>query len=80
MKKYLITIILLILINPAYNQDKQHKWQRYSGKWSISDSKAVESNGWTLVWNFYELLDYNTILSLNPLTDFNSINITASVD
>jgi len=79
LKKYLSIIILLFFINPAYTQEAQHKWQRYSGKWNVSDSKASEINGWTLVWNFYELLDYNTIISLNPVTGYHSIDVTAEV-
>ncbi len=80
MKKFLSIIIFLVLINPAYNQEKHHKWQRFSGNWNISDSNASELNGWTLVWNYYELLDYNTIITLQPLINFNSIDVSAAIN
>ena len=80
MKKILISFILcFVLINPAINQEKHHKWQRYSGKWDISDSRATENNGWAVSWNYYEILNFNSISSLNPLSGFNSIIITSSI-
>lgn len=75
-----ILIISLFFIIPAVSQDNNSKWQRYSGKWNISDSKAQEMNGWAISWNYYELLEYNTILSINPINDFNSIIVKAEIN
>lgn len=74
-KLILIFIISLFFINPADSQDNNSKWQRYSGKWNISDSKAREINGWAVSWNYYEILDHNSIISVKPLTDFTSLSV-----
>ncbi|HNX25494.1 MAG TPA: hypothetical protein PKG60_15710 [Spirochaetota bacterium] len=81
MKKSILTTLLLILaiISPLTSQDVQHKWQRFSGNWSISNSKISESKGRVSPWNVYELINYNTIVSLTPFKNYSSINFLMNI-
>jgi len=75
-----IIILSLFFINPAVSQTNKSKWQRYSGKWNISDSKAHETNGWAVSWNYYEILDHNSVISLKPFNDFTSLGVNAEMN
>lgn len=80
MKNLLISILLLLSLHYAFAQETHHKWQRYSGKWFVSDSKAFESNGWAITWNLYELAEYNSILTLKPFYGYSSIDLKAEIN
>jgi len=63
-----------------HSQEKHSRWQRFSGNWTIANSKALETNGWSISWNYYELLEYNTILTIKPLTEITAINVNAEIN
>ena len=77
-KKYLVVSIILLVVMPLFSQEKYHKWQRISGQWEIKDSKVFETRGGTLDWNYYELLNFNTILSLKDFNNYTSIDYTVN--
>ncbi len=86
MKKIILLLIILIavIISPLVSQEAHHKWQRFTGNWSVNNSKIYESKGLISPWNVYELINYNTIVSLTPLKNYTSIeyfmNITERVE
>lgn len=86
MKKTIIIISVLIFTSliPVKSQEPGHKWQRVSGIWAINDSRAYETQGRAVVWNYYELLNFNSIISLKPYNNYTDIeiimNITERVD
>ena len=76
-KKYLVfSLIFLLSVIPLFSQEKNHNWQRMSGNWEVKDSIASETRGRASNWNYYELLDFNTILSLKDYRDYTSIEYT----
>jgi len=77
--KYLILFIIIFLCQNLFSQEKWHKWQRLSGKWQTVCSIAQEIKGSYIRWNYYEILDYNTILSINPFFDMSSANISTKI-
>lgn len=78
--KYKFTLFIIIISTIAFGQEKHHLWQRFSGKWIVSNSKASETNGWALSWKFYEIAEYNTILSLNPFNKYTFITLNAEIN
>lgn len=64
---------------PLFPQGKEHNWQRLGGKWFINESKASEVNASPIHWNYYYILNFNTILSLHNLTNYNAIEFTAEM-
>lgn len=47
---------------------------RLNGKWSVTNNSAIEEQAVVVPWNFYELLNYNSIISINPINNFSHIN------
>ncbi|MCL1865491.1 MAG: hypothetical protein FWF73_06750 [Spirochaetes bacterium] len=78
-KKYLVFSIIFLVAVPLFSQEKYHKWMRVAGKWEIKDSKAFETRGRGLDWNYYELLNFNTILTLKGFNNFTSIDYTVNL-
>lgn len=79
MKKSLITFFIIISCGVLHTQEMQHKWRLFSGKWVVSDSIATETNARAMFWDSYELLNYNTIISINPVENFTSLSVTAAI-
>jgi len=61
------------------SQESHHKWQRFSGKWVVENSRAMEVNGWASPWDYYELIEYNSIVSLQDFKDYSEISISANI-
>jgi len=40
------------------------KWIRMGGMWNIKDGRAVESRGAPVIWDYHELMNYNSLVSL----------------
>ena len=79
-KRYLILpVLILITAIPLLSQEAFHKWQRMSGIWDVKDSQAFETQGRAVNWNYYELLNLNTILTLKPFNGYSSIDIDMNV-
>jgi len=65
--------------NNVISQSIDHKWQRLGGKWEVKDSIGAETNGFISPWNYYYLLDLNTIFSLQDFSNYNAIEFTAEM-
>ena len=77
-KKYLVFSIILFVAIPLFSQEKHHKWQRLSGRWEVKDSIAFETRGVVAGWNYYELIKFNTILTLKDFNNYTSIDYTVN--
>jgi hypothetical protein len=53
---------------------EKYNWQRFSGKWEIQNSRLIESNATAAPWNYYELLNNNSIISIHPYNDYSTFN------
>jgi len=78
LKKIFLFFILTIWI-PLLSQESTHKWQRISGIWKVENSHAYETQARSVSWNYYELSNINSILSLKPFTDYTSIDLTMNI-
>jgi len=79
-KRYLILPVLsLIIAFPLFSQEAHHKWQRMAGIWEIKNSQAIETQGKAVDWNYYELLNLNSILSLKPFNNHTSIDLVMNI-
>jgi len=78
-KKYLIFSIILLVAIPLFSQEKYHKWQRTSGRWEVKNSIASETQGRAIGWNYYEVLNFNSLLSLKDFNNYTSIDYTVNV-
>ncbi len=72
-KSAFTTIILLFLCFPLFSQETHHKWVRLSGKWDFADSQVYETQAKAIDWKYYEILNFNSFLSLKPLNDYSII-------
>lgn len=68
-------MLLFYFIQFGNSQETQHKWDRFSGNWTFENSKAIENRGWGPDWNIYELINYNSIVTINSFENVSSINI-----
>ena len=78
-KNKLIAVIIFILAVSLVSAKENHKWQRFSGKWVVENSRVTETNGWTAPWNYYELINNNSIVSLEDFSGYSSIEFTMEI-
>lgn len=55
------------------------KWRRLSGKWKISESELSENRAWTSPWNYYELININSLVTEHPLDNYSKINFDLKI-
>jgi hypothetical protein len=71
--KSFVLVLLIFLAGiiqvPAENY---YKWQRFSGNWVITDSILEEKQVWASPWYFYELLNYNTLMSRKSIDTYST--------
>ena len=80
MKKLILFILLFSGLSYASESPTEKtKWQKLLGQWQIIDSQVVENRAWASPWEYYELLKYNTIITIKPLLNHNSIIINSSI-
>ena len=78
LKKF-FTLLFITISMALLSQESHHKWQKFSGKWIVDNSRAMEVNGWASPWDYYELLEYNSIISLRDFKDYSEISVTANI-
>lgn len=75
----LITLVSTLLFTQQYgiSQTPEHNWNTISGKWDArTDNKssyAIEAGSKTRNWGYSELINYNSLIMLQPLTGYSSI-------
>ncbi len=80
MKFFFIPVLIFFFIsNPLFSQNFSHNWKRMSGIWKVENSVAYETQGKAVVWDYYELLNLNSVLSLNSYKSYDSINLIVNV-
>ncbi|MCL2026121.1 MAG: hypothetical protein FWG92_04870 [Leptospirales bacterium] len=62
---------------PVSPERADAKWTRMGGTWNIKDGRAIESRGIPVIWDFHELVNYNSLASLpeknvSPFTEMSS--------
>jgi len=50
-----------------------------SGIWEVKNSNAYETQGKAVYWNYYELLNLNSILSLKPFSNYSSLDLVMNI-
>jgi len=79
-KRYLVLpVLILSMVIPLFSQEVHHKWQRMAGIWEVKNSHAFETQGKAIDWNYYELLNLNSILSLKPFSNYTSIDLVMNI-
>jgi len=79
MKKLYLIIFSFLSISYLYPQASEHKWQRISGSWNVENSIAKENKGGSTRWYYYDILDHNSIITLQPFQNYSSISVDASI-
>ena len=83
LKFFLIPFLLFLLLSLSPSPKKKKgkvsspinkisQWQRLSGHWEIKNNLLQEQQGWVSPWNYYLLLDYNTVISQKKIENFTS--------
>lgn len=62
-----------------FSKDNNYQWNRLSGKWNVINGSAIQSQPKALQWNYYEILNYNTINTISNFDSFNSIIIQSTI-
>lgn len=78
-KNYLLILPLILLSASLFSQLSTSKWQRLSGQWDVVNSSAFQSQPKSILWNYYDILNYNTIVTTLPVTAYDSIEIISSL-
>ena len=78
-KKLSVSIALVISIFTTIYAEDSPVWFQLSGKWKIEQSHLSETRGWPNRWWYYELLNHNTIISTQDMTDYDSINFSVNL-
>ncbi len=68
MMKQIFFCFIIFFTTQTFSAD--YKWQRMSGKWEIKNSRLTEKKAYTSPWNYYELLNMNSIVSMESLKNF----------
>ena len=77
--KKLIVLIMGVLIMSNVLAKDNNKWQSYTGKWVVGNSRVTETRGAALPWNYYELINNNSIVSLQDFSGYSSIEFTIEI-
>ena len=64
--------------NDATKQ-KEQKWNRTSGSWTIQNGRAIESRIRPVIWDFHELMNYNCLTTQDVQTDFTEYNVKIGI-
>jgi hypothetical protein len=76
----LFTAVLIFISSLSVYSDASFKWIWFGGSWEISENKLYEKKINAIRWDYYELINYNTLISNNPIENFSefrySINIS----
>ncbi len=56
-----------------------YKWQKMSGNWTIKNSRLTEKKARISPWHYYELLNMNSIVSIEPLKTFDVLKFDFNV-
>lgn len=78
-KNKLMAVLIFILAVSLLSAKENHKWQRFSGKWVIENSRVTETNAWPAPWNYYELINNNSLISLQDFSGYSSIEFTIEI-
>lgn len=78
-KNKFIAVIIFILAVSFVSANENQKWQRFSGKWVVENSRVTETNAWAAPWNYYELINNNSLVSLKDFNGYSSIEYTMEV-
>jgi len=76
---FTIFAIVVTISQSTIAQEKHHKWQRLSGKWEATNSTVTETKGNSIKWDYYEILNHNTILTLDSLSNYNSLDSNVKI-
>jgi hypothetical protein len=80
LKKHIfLTIIFLFFCFPLVSQEAKHKWIRISGKWEVIKSQAFETQSKPIDWKYYEILNYNSFLSMKSFNDYSNIETQINI-
>lgn len=74
----LLPLVFLFLSSPAFAEEaKNEKWVQISGKWEArkdnKDTFLLEAQGKTKISGYHELLNYNSIVTFDPISSLTSI-------
>lgn len=77
-KTVFITILITVLTIQLnlFPEEPQNKWNWFNGEWVVENSQIVEKRGWVSPWNYYALVDFNSIISISPLENYSTIEFT----
>lgn len=81
MKTFKIFLVLMLfnLISVANANAETKYWNKFGSSWEIKNSIASTVNGYANPWGYYELTNYNSILSIDPIKDFSDIEVIANI-
>lgn len=54
-------------------QEPQKTWLRMGGDWTVEKGRAFETRGFSISWDYHELMNYNGLVSQNIESDFTEI-------
>ncbi len=78
-----IPIFFFILIlsgkTALFPDESEHKWVWLNGDWVVQDSRIIEKKGFINPWNYFALLDNNSIISKDYLNKLSSIEFSIAV-
>jgi len=80
----LLFLVFFYLSSPAFSEEtKNEKWLQISGKWETrkdnKDTFLLEAQGKTKLYGYNELLDYNSIITFDPITSLTAIKFNIEI-
>lgn len=70
-------MILIFNITEILSIADTKNWNKFGSSWVIENSKAYTDNSFGPAWGYYELTNYNSIVSINPFNNFSSFEVKA---
>ncbi|PKL15381.1 MAG: hypothetical protein CVV49_21405 [Spirochaetae bacterium HGW-Spirochaetae-5] len=66
----IFSFILLVSIN---GNTKTNNWNKFGSSWKIENSNATNLSGYPSSWGYYELTNYNTLMSIKSFNNYSEI-------
>ena len=79
MKKFSLSVIFFCTVISSFAVAETKNWTKFGSSWEVNGSTASTVTGYCSPWNYYELTNYNSLISINPIKNYSDIEVIAEI-
>ncbi len=79
----IIFFISLLFVSEGFSDTPAEKptatWMNINGNWTITNGKLAQMQPRSIRWEYHELMNYNTVVTINPVAQFSELSFTSKI-